>query len=96
MSLPRSVGLGSAKINSRSSPFCRPQGFELCHHHRSPLWVRHHLSEVMRLVDLRHTKMVRELTMLRAAVSLAVESVLGCTPGDTFRMEVVGELAAKF
>jgi hypothetical protein len=40
--------------------------------------------------------MVRELTVLRAAVSSAVEITLGCSPNQTFRVEVVGELVAKF
>jgi hypothetical protein len=56
----------------------------------------HHLSEGMRLVALHHTEMAGELSMLRVAVSFAVESVLGRSPSDTFRMEVVGELATEF
>jgi hypothetical protein len=89
-------GSGALRSIQGAHPSADPRALSYVTTIAPPLWVRHHLSEVMRLVDLRHTKMVRELTMLRAAVSLAVESVLGCTPGDTFRMEVVGKLAAKF
>jgi hypothetical protein len=47
-------------------------------------------------VALRHTKMVGELATLFAAVSSAVESVLGRSPSDTFRVGVVAELSAEF
>jgi hypothetical protein len=40
--------------------------------------------------------MAEELAVLQAAVSNAMESVLGCSHSDTFRMEVVSELAAEF
>jgi hypothetical protein len=40
--------------------------------------------------------MVREPTVLWATVPSTVESVLGHSPNETFRMEVVGELVAKF
>jgi hypothetical protein len=50
----------------------------------------------MRLAALRHTEMVGELAVLRAAVSSATKFVLGCSPSDTFRVEVEGELAAEF
>jgi hypothetical protein len=40
--------------------------------------------------------MVKELVVLRAAVSSAAKFVLGRSPSDTFRMEVEGELAAEF
>jgi hypothetical protein len=50
----------------------------------------------MRLVALRHTKMVRDLVALRAMVSSATESALGRSPNKIFRMEVVGELVAEF
>jgi hypothetical protein len=41
-------------------------------------------------------KMVGGLATLRAAVSLAMESALGRSPNNTFRVEVVSELVAKF
>jgi hypothetical protein len=50
----------------------------------------------MRLVALRHTEMAGELAMLWAVVSPATELVLGCSPSDTFHVEVVGELAVEF
>jgi hypothetical protein len=50
----------------------------------------------MRLAALRHTEMAGELAVLWAAVSSATESVLGRSPNNTFRLEVVGELAVEF
>jgi hypothetical protein len=47
-------------------------------------------------VALHHTEMAGELAALRVAVSSAMESVLGCSPNDTFHAEDVGELAAEF
>jgi hypothetical protein len=58
--------------------------------------VRNHLSEGMRIAALYHTVMARELVVLRAAVSSVVELALGCSLDETFRVEVVGELVAKF
>jgi hypothetical protein len=40
--------------------------------------------------------MAEELAALQAAVSSTVKLVLGCSPDGALRMEVVGELAAKF
>jgi hypothetical protein len=50
----------------------------------------------MRLTTLCHTKMARELVVLRVVVSSVVESVLGRSRSDTFCVEVVGELATEF
>jgi hypothetical protein len=50
----------------------------------------------MRLAALCHTEMAEELAMLWAVVSSTVESVLGCSPSDTFYIEVAGELAVEF
>jgi hypothetical protein len=50
----------------------------------------------MRVTAFCHTKMAGELATLQAAVSSAVELVLGHSPDETFRVEVVGELVAKF
>jgi hypothetical protein len=55
-----------------------------------------HLSEGMRITALHHTKMVGELAMLRAAMSSAVELVLGCSPDKTFWVEAVGVVVAEF
>jgi hypothetical protein len=40
--------------------------------------------------------MVRELTAREASVSSASELVLGCSPNETSRVEVMNELVAKF
>jgi hypothetical protein len=72
------------------------RGFELCLAIVGPPRVRNHLLEGMRTVALRHTEMAGELAALRAAVSSIVESVLGHSPDETFQVEVVGELVAKF
>jgi hypothetical protein len=45
---------------------------------------------------LRHAEMVGELTALQSAVSSVVEEVLGRLPNETFRVEVMDELVAKF
>jgi hypothetical protein len=50
----------------------------------------------MRLAAIHHTKMVKELAVLRAAMSSTAELVLGRSCSDTFSVEVVGELAIKF
>jgi hypothetical protein len=50
----------------------------------------------MWIVALHHIKMVGELAMLWAAVSSVVEVTLGHSPNETFRVEVLGELVAKF
>jgi hypothetical protein len=71
------------------------QGSELGHAIIDPPWARH-LSNGMRLAALRHTKLAGELAAFRAVVSSATESVLGCSPSNTTRVEVVAELAAKF
>jgi hypothetical protein len=45
---------------------------------------------------LHHTKMAGELAALQAVVSSAVESMLGRSPDETFRAEVLGELFVEF
>jgi hypothetical protein len=70
------------------------RGSELCHAIVGPPRVKHHLSEGMRLATLHHTEMVGELVAFWAVVSSAVESVLGCSPGDNASAEVVGEPVA--
>jgi hypothetical protein len=71
-------------------------GSELCHTIVGPPRARHHLPEGMRLDDLRHTEMAKELAMLWAVVSSAAETVLGRSLSDTVHVEVVGELVAEF
>jgi hypothetical protein len=68
----------------------------LCHFIIGHTGARHHLSDGMWLVVLRHTKIAGELVAPQAAVSSIMDSVLGRLPDDTFRMEVGGELAAEF
>jgi hypothetical protein len=59
---------------------------ELCHAVVNPPQARHHLSEGMWFATLHHTEMARELAMLWAVVSSAMESMLGHSPSDTFRV----------
>jgi hypothetical protein len=68
----------------------------MCHAIIDPPWARHLLSEGMRHAALCHTEMPGELASLCAVVSSTMESALGCSPNDTFRVEVVGELVVKF
>jgi hypothetical protein len=65
------------------------------HHRRSPTGEASPI-EGMRHAALCHTEMARDLATLRAVVSSAAESALGCSPNDTFCVEVVGELVVKF
>jgi hypothetical protein len=58
--------------------------------------VRKQLLARMQAAPLRQTKMVRELTAREAAVSSTSELVLGCSPNETSRVEVMNELVAKF
>jgi hypothetical protein len=71
-------------------------GSELCLAIVGPARVRNHLSEGMRAAALRRTKRAGELAALRAVVSSAVEWVLGHSPDETLRVEVVGDLVAEF
>jgi hypothetical protein len=50
----------------------------------------------MQIAALGHIKMAKELATLRAAVCSIVELALRRSPDETFRVEVVGELVAKF
>jgi hypothetical protein len=50
----------------------------------------------MQASALHHTGVVGELTVLRVAMSSTVELVLGRSPGQTSRVEVVSKLTAKF
>jgi hypothetical protein len=70
--------------------------YELCHTSISPPRVRHHLFVRMRIVSPHHTEMAVELATLQALVSSTVESTLGPSPNNPFRMEFVGELVVEF
>jgi hypothetical protein len=50
----------------------------------------------MRVAALRHTEVVGELAMLWVVVSSATVLVLGRLLDETFRVEVMDELVAKF
>jgi hypothetical protein len=50
----------------------------------------------MRSAALHHAGVDGELTMLEAAVSSTAELVLGRSPCETSRVEVMNELTAKF
>jgi hypothetical protein len=53
-------------------------------------------STNMRAATLYHAWVVGELSALRAAVSFTSKLVLGCSRGETTRVEVMTELAANF
>jgi LPS sulfotransferase NodH len=53
-----------------------------------------HLMEGMHSVIIRHTEMARKLTVLRAAVSSTMQSMLGRSPTEAFQVEVVDEVVA--
>jgi hypothetical protein len=67
-------------------------GSKLCLAIIGPPWVRNCLLEGMQAAALRRTEVVRDLAMLQAVVSSSVELVLGRTPDETFRVEVMDEL----
>jgi hypothetical protein len=71
-------------------------GIELCLAIFSMPRVRNHLLERMRVAAFRRTKMAREPDVLQAAVSSAVELVLGRSPDETIQVDVVSELIAEF
>jgi hypothetical protein len=70
-------------------------GSKLCHAVISPPLAKH-ISEGMRLAALRHTEVVGELVAFWAVVSSATKLVLGRSPGNTARTDVVRELVTEF
>jgi hypothetical protein len=50
----------------------------------------------MRIAALRRTEMAGELAMVLTAMSSTLEFTLWRLPDETFRVEVVDELAAEF
>jgi hypothetical protein len=50
----------------------------------------------MRAAAIHHIEMAGELAMLRTVVTSAAELVLGRSPNETFRVEIVDELVAQF
>jgi hypothetical protein len=69
---------------------------ELCLTIIGPTKVKSRLSVRMWATALRHAGVVRELTMLRAVVSSAIELVLGCSPDETTWVDVMNELTTNF
>jgi hypothetical protein len=71
-------------------------GSELCLAFPGPPRVRNYLLEGMQAAALHHVEVVEALTTLRAAVSSVVELVLERSPDESFWVEVMDELVAKF
>jgi hypothetical protein len=71
-------------------------GSELCLAFPGPPQVRNYLLEGMQAAALHHVEVVGALTTLRAAVSSVVELVLERSPDESFWVEVMDELVAKF
>jgi hypothetical protein len=74
----------------------RSWGVELCLSIIGPSQVMSPLPVRMQAAALNYAGAVRELITLRAAMSSATELVLGRSPGETSRVEVMNELTAKF
>jgi hypothetical protein len=72
------------------------RGAKLCLTIIGPSRARNNMLERMQASAIRHIEMAGELATLQTAVSSAAESVLGRSPSDTFRVEVVGELVIEF
>jgi hypothetical protein len=72
------------------------RGSKLCFAIVGPLRARNHLSEGMQITSLCHTEMAKELTVLWTMVYSAMEFTLGCSPDETFCVEVVDELVVEF
>jgi hypothetical protein len=73
----------------------RDRGSESCLTIGSPR-VRNHLLEGMQVASLCHTEMAGELAALQAAVSSDAELVLRRSLDESFRVEVIDKLVAKF
>jgi hypothetical protein len=72
------------------------RGSKLCHAIVGLPRVRNHLLEGMRATADRHTEMVGEIAALWAVVSCTTELVLRRFLDETFRVEVMDRLVAKF
>jgi hypothetical protein len=71
-------------------------GVELCLVIAGPSQVRSDMLARMWASALHHTEMAGELAALWAAVSSTMELVVGCSPNETFRVEVANEMVAEF
>jgi hypothetical protein len=72
------------------------RGSKLCLAIIGPSRVRNHILMGMWITALCHTEMAGEPAALRVAVSSTMEFVLGRSPDETLRVEVVDELVADF
>jgi hypothetical protein len=54
------------------------------------------LHEGMQFVASHHPEVVMQLPALWAAVSLASQSILECSPIDVSQADVMGEMVARF
>jgi hypothetical protein len=61
-----------------------------------PPTVQTHLSEVTQIVIIRFAKMGRQLATLQMPVSSVAQSVLGHSPTEAFRVDIVDKMFAKF
>jgi hypothetical protein len=50
----------------------------------------------MRAAAIRHIEMAGVLAILRVVVTSTVALVLGCSPDETFRVEIMDEVVAQF
>jgi hypothetical protein len=71
-------------------------GAELCLTIIGPSQAKSPLSTRMRAAALCHAGVVRELAVLRATVSSAADLVLGHSPDETSRVEVMTKLTTNF
>jgi hypothetical protein len=74
----------------------RSWGAELCLTILGSSAVKSPLIARMWVAALRHARVVKELTVLQAAMSSFAELVLGRLPDKASQMEVMNELTAKF
>jgi hypothetical protein len=74
----------------------RARGSKLCHAIVGLPRVRNHLLEGMRATADRRTEMVGEIAALWALVSCTTELVLRHFLDETFRVEIMDKLVAKF
>jgi hypothetical protein len=61
-----------------------------------PSWERNHLFEKMWAASICHIEMAGELAALQTTVTSVAESMLGCSPDETFRVEIMDELVTQF
>jgi hypothetical protein len=61
-----------------------------------PSWMRNHLLEMMWAAAIHHIEMAGELAALQTAVTSVMELMLGCSPDETFQVEITDELVTQF